>query len=85
MKEKIQLRSKAKKLEPVLRMGKGGFSQNFMDELNKILNKRKLVKIKLLKSSFGKKEKEEMINSVVVQTNSELIESVGNVFVIYRK
>ena len=56
MKEKIALRSKAKKLEPVLRMGKGGFSKNFMDELNKILNKRKLVKIKLSKSSFGKKE-----------------------------
>ena len=83
--DKIILTSKAKKLEPVLRIGKSGFSENFMVELNKILNKRKLVKIKLLKSSFGKKEKEELINSVVAQTNSELIDSVGNVFVVYRK
>ena len=85
MKEKIVLRSKAKKLNPVLRIGKSGLSESMIGEINKNLIKRKLIKIKLLKSSFAKKEREELINSVVLQTNSELIDSVGNVFVIYRK
>ena len=54
MKEVIMLRSKAKRLEPVLRVGKGGLSNSLIEELKKVLNKRKLVKIKLLKSSCQK-------------------------------
>ena len=85
MKEKIILRSRAKTLEPIVRIGKSGLSESMLEEINKNLIKRKLIKIKLLKSSFDKKEKKDLINSIVEKTKSELIESVGNVAVIYKK
>ena len=85
MREKIILRSRAKKLEPALRMGKNGLSESFVDEMNKILEKKKLIKIKMLKPSLNRKEKADLIKSAVEKTNSELIESVGNVFVLHRK
>ena len=68
-----------------MRIGKNGLSQRFVEELNKVLEKKRLIKIKLLKFSLDKKDKQELINSVVYKTNSELVESVGNVFVIHRK
>lgn len=85
MKEKIILRSRAKALEPVVRIGKSGLSESMVAEINKNLAKRKLIKIKLLKSSYDRKEKEDLISSIVEKTRSELIESVGNVIVLHKK
>ena len=85
MKEKIMLRSKAKTLDPIVRIGKSGLSDSMVEEINKNLLKRGLIKIKLLASAYDKKEKADLINSILEKTNSELIESVGNVVVIYKK
>ncbi len=79
------LRSKAKGLEPILRIGKGGLSSNTLAELNKIIKKRKLIKIRLLNSSLSKKNKKELIDEIVQKSNSQLIETVGNIVVIYRE
>ncbi|HLC61815.1 MAG TPA: YhbY family RNA-binding protein [Candidatus Nanoarchaeia archaeon] len=85
MKEKIMLRSKAKTLEPVVRIGKSGLTDSMIGEINKNLIKRKLIKIKLLKSPGDRNEKENLITSIVEKTHSELIDSVGNVIVLYKK
>lgn len=84
MKQIIQLRSKAKNLEPILRIGKNGLTENVLNELIKLLKKKKLIKIKLLKSSVSKNKKE-LINGIVEKSDSELIESVGNMVVLYRE
>ena len=84
MKPKIQLRSKAKALEPILRIGKNGLSDSVIEEIKLLLKKKKLVKIKFLKSSLSKNKKE-FIKQIVEKTDSELIENVGNVVVLYRK
>ena len=85
MKEVIMLRSKAKRLEPVLRVGKGGLSNSLIEELKKVLNKRKLVKIKLLKSSFEGREKNLLAMQLSEETSSEIIEIVGNTVVLHKK
>ena len=82
MKEKTILRAKAKTLEPVVRIGKSGLTENIVKEINKNLSKRKLIKIKLLRPSYEDKRK--FIDSIVQATRSELIESVGNVVVLYK-
>ena len=83
MKENLVLRAKAKTLEPVVRIGKSGLTENIVKEINKNLSKRKLIKIKLLRSSYEDKGK--FIESIVQATKSELIESIGNVIVLYRE
>lgn len=81
MKQKINLRSKAKTLEPVIRIGKNGLTEHVLNELIKLLKKRKLIKIKLPKTE----NKKELIKEIKEKTYSELIESIGNVIVLYRK
>ena len=85
MKEKIILRSNAKNLEPLLRIGKQGLTENIIEEINKVIKKKRLIKIKLLKSSFDGKDKKQLIQELINKTNSELIESVGNIVVLYKK
>ena len=83
MKQKILLRKKAKNLEPILRIGKNKLTENVIKELNKLLEKRHLIKVRLLKCPI-KENKKEFINEILSKTNSELIEVVGNVIVLYR-
>ncbi|HLC49850.1 MAG TPA: YhbY family RNA-binding protein [Candidatus Nanoarchaeia archaeon] len=84
MKEIKELRARAKRLEPAVRIGKNGLTENTLKEIDKVLVTRHLVKIKMLKTAFEKGEKEKIISDIVSSTDAELIDSVGNVFVIYR-
>ena len=84
MNQKTQLRSKAKALEPILRIGKNGLSENVIKEIGSLLKEKNLIKIKLLKSAISKNKKE-MINEITEKTDSELIEAVGNIAVLYRE
>ena len=85
MKEKILLRRRAKKLEPVVRIGKSGLSESLVKEIKKVLDERKLIKIKLLQSSIDNADKDKLIEEIVAKTQSELIESVGNMVVIRKQ
>jgi RNA-binding protein len=85
MKEKIFLRRNAKHLEPIVRIGKSGISENMVEEINKNLKKRKLIKIKFLASSLKGDDKKKLINLIAHKTNSEIIESVGNIVVLYKR
>ena len=84
MKEKIMLRAKAKKLEPVVRIGKQGLNGNSLKEIMKVLEKRKLIKIKLLQGSLKAADKSRIASEIISKTNSELIDAVGNIIVIYK-
>ncbi len=85
MKEIIMLRSKAQTLEPIVRIGKSGLSSSIIGEINKNLAKRKLIKIKLLKSSLEGKEKGLMARELSEKTDSEIIEVVGNTVVLHKR
>ena len=84
MKEIKELRARAKRLEPAVRIGKNGLTENTLKEIDKVLVTRHLVKIKMLKTAFEKGEKEKIISDIIMNTGSQLIESIGNVVVIYR-
>lgn len=85
MKERIILRSRAKALEPVVRVGKSGLSDSMVGEISKNLRKRKLIKVKLLRPSYEIMGKEKLIGLIVQKTGSELVESAGNVIVLHRE
>jgi RNA-binding protein len=78
-----KLRQKAKNLEPVIRIGKKGLTKNVFLETEKLLKKRKLIKIKIL-NNCPIENKKEIIDSIVKKTNSVLVSKIGNVFSIYR-
>lgn len=82
-KSKKPMKSKAMRLEPALFVGKSGVTDNFVSEVKTQFEKNKLIKIKIQKSIKDKKE--EIIDEVLKGTNSELIETKGNTFVIFKK
>jgi RNA-binding protein len=80
----LELKSQAKNLEPVLRIGKFGLTDNIYTEVEKLLKKRKLIKIKIL-NNCPVEDKDEMIETILKKSNSVLIAKIGNVFTIYRE
>lgn len=81
----MQLRAKAKKINPVLRVGKNGLTEGAVKEIEKQLKKRKLIKVKILKSALAAKNKDELIKDIVDKTSSVLIEASGFVVILAKK
>lgn len=84
-KEINALKKKAVNLDPVLRIGKNGLNESVLSEINKMLNKRGLIKIKALKSFAMSFDLDETIDKIVKFTNSQLISKKGFVIVLYKK
>ncbi|HZJ13952.1 MAG TPA: YhbY family RNA-binding protein [Chthoniobacteraceae bacterium] len=79
--KKRQLKARAQKLEPVLKIGHGGVTPAFLASLEEALNTHELVKIRF--ADF-KEEKKTLAPQIAEQSGSELIMRVGNVAVYYR-
>ncbi len=82
IKEIKSLRAKAKTLEPIVRIGKNGLTESMIREIERHLKKRKLIKIKLLKSVEDRKT---IAEEIAKRTNSELIEAVGFIVVLFKQ
>ena len=78
------LKKRSKTLEPLLRIGKKGMTENVFIEIEKLLKKRDLVKIKIL-NNCPVENIDALIEFIVSKSKSSLVERVGNIFTIYRK
>ena len=79
-----KLKEKAKTLEPVIRIGKNGLTESTIKEIKKQLNKKKLIKVKLLRAFISDKNKKEVAKEIAEKTSSQLIYIVGFVVVLYK-
>lgn len=82
---KHELAEKGKKLEPILRIGKSGLTEGAIEEIKRQLKENKLIKVKLLKGCLENKDKKEFAKEVASKTDSELINQVGFVIVLYKR
>ncbi len=80
-----ELVEKAKKLEPVMRIGKNGLTQGVIEEVKKQLMKKKLIKIKFLRHAIEGTDKKKIGEIVAEKTGAELIHQVGFVVVLYKR
>ncbi len=71
-------------LLPALHIGKSGI-ESVVEELRKQLKRKKLIKIKFLRSAFIEGNKHELSEKLANLTGSELIEVRGNTAVFRRK
>jgi RNA-binding protein len=78
-----ELVKQAKHLEALLQIGKNGVSQGFKQELDHLLKKKELVKIKILNNYDG--EVKETAQEVAKELNAEILVVIGKAFVLYRK
>jgi RNA-binding protein len=76
-----ELKARAQLMKPSMKVGHDGLSAPFLAELETLLTRHELVKVKF--SDF-KEEKKTLSPQLAAKTGSELIMRVGNVAVLYR-
>jgi len=79
--QKRDLKARAQRLEPVVKLGHGGMSPAFLASLDTALTQHGLVKMKF--ADF-KAERKTLAPQIAEQTRSEIIMQVGNVAVFFR-
>ena len=79
--EKRDLKARAQRLEPIVKLGHGGMSEAFLQSFNEALTQHGLVKMKF--SDF-KEEKKTLAPQIAERTGSAIVMQVGNVAVFYR-
>ena len=76
-----ELKARAQRLDPLLKVGHEGLSEKFIAALDVELTRHELVKVKF--SDF-KDQKKTLSPQLAEKTGSELIMRVGNVAVLFR-
>lgn len=76
-----RLKAAAQHLEPILKIGKAGLSDGFVQSVNDALSQHELVKIKFVEF---KDQKKELAPQLTNRTASYQVMRVGNVLVLHR-
>ena len=82
-KQRAYLRGLANTLEPVFIIGKGGFTDGMIKELNDVLEARELIKVKILNNSL--ESPREVGHTVAERLDADVVQVIGNKFVLYRE
>ena len=81
-KQRAFLRGLGNALEPVMQIGKEGFTANTLETLNGLLEARELVKIKVLNNSTSSPK--EMMKLLCEQTGAEPVQVIGSIVILYK-
>ncbi len=82
-KQRSYLKGLANEIKSITQIGKSGITENFIAQLNAALEARELVKVHVLENSGL--DVKTTAYQVAEMTESELVQSIGNKFVLYRK
>jgi RNA-binding protein len=76
------LRSRAQKLDAILKIGKQGLTPSFLASVSVALDQHELIKVKFVDH---KDEKKELAPQLAQSTQSVLVTRIGNVVVLFRQ
>lgn len=80
-----RVKRKLNEEKPTIWIGKSGVSQELLKEIEKQLEKKETVKVKILKSAIREKEAEEIASKIAEQTEASLVEVRGHTFMLYKR
>ena len=76
------MKGKAHALQPVIMIGQAGLTDAVLNEVELALNTHELIKIKVR----AERDERKIIQQAIIEaTRAELIQSIGQIVVIYRK
>ncbi len=81
-KQRAKLRALASVIEPVYIIGKDGLTANCIQGIDEAIEKRELVKIKVLKTC--EKRASEMVDELADALEAIVVATIGNKMVLYR-
>ena len=83
--QKKKLSEKAKIIEPILRIGKSGLTESVIEEIKKQLQKKRLIKIKILKSALEDKDKKELAIKLAPKAHKYAIEAKSKIELLFQR
>jgi len=82
---KRRIRQEISAERPTVWVGKEGATPQIMNEIERQLDKRKMVKAKILKTALQNEEARDIASRIASQTDSSLIEVRGHTFILYKE
>jgi len=83
MKRRIKREWSAQK--PTVWVGKEGATTKILNEINRQLEQREVVKAKIHQTALKDQEAKDIATSIAAQTNSTLIDTRGHTLILYKK
>ncbi len=81
-KERSSLLRQSHGLSPKVRIGKKGLSDEIINNVNEIIEKNELIKIKFVDSKDSKKD---IVDIISKKTDAAVVKIIGNIAVLYRQ
>ena len=82
-KQRAYLRGVANKIDLIFQVGKGGITDNLVNQLSDALEARELIKITVLKNAPDYAR--DLANEIAEKTNSDVVQVIGNKITLFRK
>lgn len=82
-KQRAYLRGLANSIDAIFQIGKGGVSDVLLEQLDKALEARELIKISVLETAPGSAK--ELAEEIASGTNSVVVQTVGNKITLFRQ
>jgi len=83
-KERRRLRAKGVMLDPVVRIGKRGLTSGVIEEVDRQLEERELIKVRFERNILRKYDRKELAVELAKKVNAELIDVRGRTAVLFR-
>ena len=83
-KMKRRIRNKLSGEKPTVWIGKSQVSQRVLSEIEKQLDKREMVKVKILKSALQKDRAKLVASKIAEKTDATLVDVRGHTFMLYK-
>ena len=81
---KRRIKSELSTEKPTIWVGKEGASSRILNEISRQLEKREMVKVKVLKSALKEEETREIASKIAQETESTLIDVRGHTIILYK-
>lgn len=75
---------KSRALKPTVWIGKNGVSQEILNEIQKQLDGKNMVKIRILKSAIQEEQVRKIASRIAIQTEALLMDIRGHTFTLYK-
>ena len=82
-KQRSYLRGKAMVIDPIFQVGKGGITDNMVEDISKALECRELIKISVLNNNLDGPN--ETLQELATKLRAEPVCAIGNKIVLYRR
>ena len=82
---KRHVRHKLKDEKPTIWIGKEGLTSQISAEIEKQLNKNKMLKVRILKNALQQETAKAIATKAAEEAEAALVEVRGHVFILYRR